>query len=434
MNYTQKELYDSIQQYVQQYDEHLSSAMKAVVQWKYAECEMFGMVPLFHEIGFRGDNQWRPAARSWLSEKPVNNCYEHGIDQSGRIRIIKCGKLTTLFFYSDQVVDEMPFRDREPAPRGLRRYITQDGRVQAIYDCCISPEQYSLEKFQYRDGHPIRSDQQSWYVSDDQWVQASWTTTCTYEYDAAGLARVYRDMGERLGGKKLVYVRPGIGRLRHRTRRPFVAYVIDPGSDRGEASHVVYSDAYGLEMNIDDEWPVDTVLLAPPRYVKVITGDTGVTSMGTVYAGASSMDSICDVRTAKKASARWILVDANHASAKSRVASVLKAKLNVILTITKPSELSSVLTAGPGLSSDRLVVAMNAKADSQPASIQALAAQARQLLKSINCADSRLIVAAQIGKETIVDFLSQPDIDGVLHREGDFSSALDVLVPLALES
>ncbi len=79
-------------------------------------------------------------------------------------------------------------------------------------------------------------------------------------------------------------------------RRPMAAYTILTGDD---PEYGIYTDAYGLEMNIDDELAVDTVLFAPADSVCKITEETDVTSMGTVYAGVS--DSI-DSKTLKKLS------------------------------------------------------------------------------------------------------------------------------------
>ena len=72
------------------------------------------------------------------------------------------------------------------------------------------------------------------------------------------------------------------------SRRPVVAYTMRLTESEYGPEYCVKCDAYGLEMNIDDAWPIDTILMAPPDLVDVITDETDVTSMGTVFVGAAS--------------------------------------------------------------------------------------------------------------------------------------------------
>jgi hypothetical protein len=434
--FTQSQLFDALEQYVQNRDALVEQASASVVELRFANEVMFGLLPLFDEIGFRGDNQWYPASRTWLPEKPATTCYEHGFDSAGRIRIIRNGPLTILFTYQDQIVDELLIRGRDAAPQGLKRYLVESGRTTAAYQCLASPQQYHCETFQYDQGKLLQSEQKTWYVKDGQWVEASWVTRHLYEYDSVGLIRVFRDIGEASGGKELVYVRPKWGRLckQNRSRRPFVAYTIHIEQDCSDPQHLVYSDAYGLEMNINDEWPIDTVLLAPPALVRVITGDTGVLSMGTVYAGAASLESKCDLRKLKKSGGKWALLDAEASNVQSMARSVLDANLSVILSVTNPSQVSNLLAGCKHLTSERIVVAIRSEDAYSPDTAQSAALEIRNELHSLNSGQSRVIVDTTIEKLEVLDFVEKPDIDGVLYRDGTFASALKALVPIALES
>lgn len=435
-NFTQTELYDTIQQYVQNQDAILAEARAAVVQWRYADEKMLGLFPLFSEIGFQGCDKWETPKRTWLQSKPDGICYEHGIDAHGRVRLIQRGKLTTLFMYSEQVVDEMNYRDREAAPRALCRHLLEHGRVVGVYEYCLSPHQYSFDAYEFGDDKLAKSIQQAWYVSDGKWVEATCTTICDYVHDSVGLLRVCRDMGESLGGRSLIFVRPGSGRLKNSktTRRPFVAYTIEIDPNTDDAEHQIYCDAYGLEMNIDDEWSVDTVLLTRPDLVHVIIDDTDVTSMGTVYAGTSSTPPVGDLRKLKDAGATWILLSADDSAFATKASAVLDADLNLILSVTDVQEISTALANCDGVDDSRLVIAFRPDGDCAPKAAQKTASEIRQRLTEYRYDGSRVILASRIGNDDPIEYLTQPDIDGVLYDDGNFGSALEVLIMIALHS
>jgi hypothetical protein len=187
-------------------------------------------------------------------------------------------------------------------------------------------------------------------------------------------------------------------------------------------------------MNIDDEWPVDTVLLAAPDLVAVITNSVDIESMGTVYAGAKSMPPIADLTQIKDAGGTWLLLNADDANISANVRAALDAELNVILCVTKLPDITNAVVNCKDLADDRLVVAIRPHSVCTPDLAQTLASIIRAELKSHNCANSRVIIASQIGKENIMDYMTQPDIDGVLQFNGNFCWALDVLVPIALNS
>ena len=424
IEFTQAELYDAIEGYNTNKDELVADARNSVVEWKYAYEEMISHFPLAGEISSRGENQWEPAV-DWLPAKPELHAYEHGIDADGRIRLIRSnGIATTLFSYFDDFVDEM----RLSKTRALKRYLLGDGHVVAFYEYCLRPHQYSLETFEYADGKPVKSVEKSWFIKNDEWVEASWTTSCVYERDSEGLSRVYRDAGKR-GGNKLVYVRPGSGRLSDAPRRPFVAYTIEVRDDCEDPSHDVYYDAYGLEMNIDDEWEIDTVLLTAPELVDSITGRTNVLEMGTVYAGSNAMPS--DLRKVKKDKGDWILLYAEEPDIAINVRDVVSAKLDVILVIQQASDIAVALNECD-VTADRLVVAYRPTVDCSADDVQTVASLVRAELASHNCDDSRIVVAAKIGMNEVMDYMTKCDIDGVLHFNGRYHSTMDILQPIAL--
>ena len=308
LEFTQQELYKATTEYQENRDQIVSRAEAPVVEWKYAGAEMFGMFPLFDAVDFRGSDWWTHAERRWLQEKGSSEWHLHGLDAKGNVRIIKSfNKIVTVFILGDEIVDEVRYSAAVP----LTRNILSDGRVLAAYRYSLYPHQCRLERFEYAGDRCVRSVEQCWYESDGKWVEATWITTCEFEYDEGGLRRVYCDG---IGGRRLVYVRPSstpAGGPEMTIRRPLGAHNVGiSNEDRPWES--VCSHAYGLEMSIDGDWPIDTVLLAPPNAIASITQDTGVTSMGTVYGGAAFMPPDGDLTSIVAEGAKWLLLDATQ--------------------------------------------------------------------------------------------------------------------------
>lgn len=431
IEFTQQELHKATSEYQENRDQIVSRAEASVVEWKYASAEMFGMFPLFEAIEFRGSNWWPHAERQWLREKGSGEWHLHGLDAKGNVRIIKSfNKIVTVFLLRGEIVDEVQYGGARP----LTRNILTDGRVQAAYEYSLRPHQYQLERFEYAGDRCVRSVEQSWYESDGKWVEASWTTTCEFEYDDAGLRRVYRNMGEGLGGRALVYVRPESTPTcapEATARRPLVAHKLEIW-DEDQPWESVYSHAYGLEMSIDSDWRIDTVLLAPPNAIASITQDTGVTSMGTVYGGAAFMPSDGDLAPIVAEGAKWLLLDATHSDLPTELRAAWNAGLNVIVIVEEPRQITEVICVANNESPERLAVAIKPPAAPTSQWARKIAGEARHELRGLGKGDSRILIAANLTKDNLMDFLSLDDIDGVLLSDGDMSRTLEILIPLAL--
>ena len=135
-------------------------------------------------------------------------------------------------------------------------------------------------------------------------------------------------------------------------RRPVVAYTMSLSESEYGPEYGVKCDAYGLEMNIDDEWPIDTILMAPPDLVDVITDETDVTSMGTVFVGAASPPSDGDFQTLAGSAATWVLLENADA-----VVAALSAGLKVILCVEPSTDLAPVLESVPA-AADQIILAI----------------------------------------------------------------------------
>jgi hypothetical protein len=88
--------------------------------------------------------------------------------------------------------------------------------------------------------------------------------------------------------------------------RPTVAFTIGMFNAIDGPGYCVYTQAYGLEMNIDGEWPVNTLIMSPPHLVSQMTQAAEVTRAGAI-AGASYTPGDGDFRQIREANGSWIL-------------------------------------------------------------------------------------------------------------------------------
>ncbi|MGB7344140.1 MAG: hypothetical protein WBD20_07995 [Pirellulaceae bacterium] len=202
------------------------------------------------------------------------------------------------------------------------------------------------------------------------------------------------------------------------SRRPIVAYTIPVFENEDDPRYCIYCDAYGLEMSIDDEWPIDTVLLTAPELLDVIMEETDVTSMGTVFAGASAGNDFAAVVKAK--GTHVLLTPADD----------IAAGLIVIL-LTPPDTDLAARFSGLALTSENLVVALQPAKLPSPSDAQAVAAPHRVSLTELGCGDSRIVICGDIDESTINDYLAQPDVDGILLLDSSFDVVNELLSAIA---
>lgn len=434
VEFTQPELYAALASYLANEQQLVAAAEAQIVDWKYANEEMPGPLPLSDVIGFRGSDRWYPRKRRWFKKEPKGGGYRHGFDKSGHLRLITSKWANVLFSHSGDFLDEIHFRGKRSS---LNRHLLRDGVTRVLFHCCQHPLHYQREEFGFEGNRCIRSEVRGWYLesSSQNWIEAGYTTVYRHEYDDEGLLSVYRDMGETLGNNVMLYRRPGSDlhtKAKSSRRRPIVAYSIALPDEGDARSHAVYSDAYGLEMTIDDEFPVDTVILTLPELVSVITGSTGATSMGTVFAGALQPPADGNFSRLAADGATWVIVNAARANAARLVKSALNADLHVILQTSHFEQVPKMLAGLKIPSVNRIVVALSGREPADPASGQRHASAVRNELRPLGMEQTRIIVEAPVDEQSAMEYLAQPDIDGLLVMPSDFGTITGILRRITL--
>lgn len=434
MEFTQPELYAALDSYLRDRDRLIAEAEAEVVQWKFANESMPGPLPLSDVIADRDDDRWQPRKLQWFKEESPRVKWKHGLAADGQLCISKgpYGKAVVLHREEDQL-DEIHFW-----PDGgtiLYRHLLNEDVTQVLFEY-NARHVYKREAFEFDEGRCVKSVSSGRFLLDHEWVDLAFTGTFRYEYDDAGLLRVHRFMEEGSRYNKVMYVRPGSAPSfadKVRKRRPLVAYTIALHENPNGPAYRVQCDAYGLEMTIDDEWPIDTVLLTEPELMEAITDNSDVASTDNVAIGASSPPADGNFAQIKRQQGKWILLDAAAKETRNHVVAALKAKLNVLLRVTSPDVLSPALAQIDKPIAARFAFAWQPAGGCTPEEAQRSASAVRAQLKELNLDKSRVVVAASIDAQRIMDYVSRPDIDGILVDSGSYASIVEVLQRIAQE-
>ena len=116
-------------------------------------------------------------------------------------------------------------------------------------------------------------------------------------------------------------------------------------SDEDDPAYQIRCAAYGLEMQVDNEWNADLVLLAPSEFLNAIVRDTDVTGEDTAIVTAGIIDrtslesSQFDYSPISGSQDNWILVgdpriESTAESVNARIRDAISAKCRVIVCIT----------------------------------------------------------------------------------------------------
>ncbi len=427
--FTQPELYRAIQKYLKNVDQLKAEAIAEVTEWKYANDLMYSPIPLY-DVVVRGSKQWKPAKRRWLKKQPSSAWYKHGMDAQGNVRVVEHRYgLLRLFFYADDIIDEMCIFGDGGRGTSLRRYLFENDVARMVYDYNLDPHQYHEETFRFEEDRCVGSIDQGWYLDSEskKWVSSGVEAKCQFEYDNAGLSRVYRHDGFSRSEMEVVYVRPDLVaafKAKCAVRRPFIVYELSVNQD-------IYSDVYGLEMTIDNEWPIETVIVVPPDLVNNIPGMVNIEEMG-VSLGATAPPADGNLKTLVADSAKWLMIQSDFPDIQSNIKSALNAGLNIIFCVTKDGEITNSLKGLKKLTVDRIVIAYRPIGKSKPATAQRVSRLLRDELELLRLGTSRIVLVAPLTEKDIMDYLREPDIDGVVIRKQSFTTVLGILSQIAI--
>ncbi|MDB5310618.1 MAG: hypothetical protein JWO38_4820 [Gemmataceae bacterium] len=226
---------------------------------------------------------------------------------------------------------------------------------------------------------------------------------------------------------------------------PLVAAVLHANAE--DRNYQLYCAAYGLEMQIDDEWEVEAVLLAPHGHLHAVTEDTGVTGEDTAIVSAGVTDIPVksggkpDVSAIRDGRNNWLLVAGpGNTDTEETITVKLRAALDdgcrAILCFSEieTGQLPSRLAGIDAAALHRLVIAyVGPDAASPPVAKKAVRFVQDCLGSTAGAADGpRFIVGGKVTAEVATSLTAITGISGVVLLEDKYGHFGDILEVLAV--
>ena len=206
--------------------------------------------------------------------------------------------------------------------------------------------------------------------------------------------------------------------------RPTVAFTIGMFNAIDGPSYCVYTQAYGLEMTIDDEWPINTIIMSPPHLVSEMTRAADVMSMGAI-AGASYTPGDGDFHQIRDNDGRWVL-----ARPTDNLFQIVAADLGVLLLIENIEELEPPIVTDI-FHDQNLIVAFPINSVSTIETAEAMATEIKSSLNRRKMGSVQVLVSGSFDHKNLLEFARLPNVNGLLLLDASFDRVIEVLAKLA---
>ncbi|WP_146403057.1 hypothetical protein [Planctomycetes bacterium CA13] len=213
-------------------------------------------------------------------------------------------------------------------------------------------------------------------------------------------------------------------------RRPLVVFSIAGVETSDDPGQIVYDNAYGLEMQLDNEWYVDTVMLVVPEYVDVIANRTGLLNEEAAFAGTTSVPKAGAFQEWPEGKIAWVELDSL-----TGLASILKQRHHAILRINASEDISAYLSPlakkDVGANPENMTFAIEVADGTDVDAGQKRANIVRQELRKVGLEDCRIVVATTELVDDVFPWMEQGDIDGFYVANATFDSILDTIADVS---
>jgi hypothetical protein len=201
---------------------------------------------------------------------------------------------------------------------------------------------------------------------------------------------------------------------------PTIAFTIGMCNAVDGPSYCVYTQAYGMEMQVDDEWPLNILIMAPPHLVSSLTRGADVASMGMIP-GASYTPGDGDYKQIVDHDGRWVL-----ARPSDDLAEIIRNGLGVLLVIENKDDIGSIINGVDGLTSDNLIVAFQIDSVSTLDSAKRMLIQVQTSLPD-DCRSSPILVSGSFEHSNLTDYASIAGVSGLLLLDASFDAILGLI-------
>lgn len=208
---------------------------------------------------------------------------------------------------------------------------------------------------------------------------------------------------------------------------PTVAFTLAMVNTSDGPWYCVYRQGYGLEMMMDDEWPINTIVMVPPHLVDVLTRSAKIQSAGAI-AGASYTPGDGDFRQILDNKGRWVLTRRSD-----DVSKIVASGLGILFYVEGDDHLADVdtLLANDGLTETNVMIAFQSRSTSTLETISKSAIAIHSKLVGRNIGRAHLLVSASIDNEELIKYLSLPKVSGLLLLDVAFGNVIDLLQQVA---
>lgn len=173
-----------------------------------------------------------------------------------------------------------------------------------------------------------------------------------------------------------------------------------------------------MEMQVDDEWPLNIIIAAPPHLVSSLTSEADVASMEMIPAtsytpGDGNYKQITDN------GGRWI-----YTRPADNLTDALNHDLGIVLIVSSEDELNGL--DDPRFDADNVVIAIQIDCVSRPDRTHKRAAAIRSSLPE-QCRDAQILVSGSFEHGNLTDYMKCDDISGFLFLDASFPQILEFI-------
>ncbi|NNC88430.1 MAG: hypothetical protein HKN82_08235 [Akkermansiaceae bacterium] len=204
------------------------------------------------------------------------------------------------------------------------------------------------------------------------------------------------------------------------TACPTVAFTIGMSNAIDGPGYHVYQQAYALEMTMDDEWPLNVIIMAPPHLIASMTQETDITSMGAIP-GASYTPGDGDYKQISTSDGRWVL-----ARKSDDISRILQEDLGVLLHIEDSNDING-LPEFDELNVANLIVAFQINSLSTLDTARETASAIKAKLADRHLGLSQILVSASFAHENLQEYASLSDVSGILLLDAHIGNVVELL-------
>ncbi|MFN9437455.1 MAG: hypothetical protein ACK6DC_21290 [Planctomycetota bacterium] len=174
-----------------------------------------------------------------------------------------------------------------------------------------------------------------------------------------------------------------------------------------------------MEMQVDDEWPLNVLIMAPPHLVVSLTSEADVVSMGMIP-GASYTPGDGDYSQISENGGQWVL-----ARPSDDLQKIVRNGLGVLLVIDSADDIDSISNFR-GLSSENMIVAF-------PIDSVSTLTTATQMLTEIQTKfaakqiSARILISGSFAHKDLTDYMTIDGASGLLLLDASSDSILELI-------